>query len=151
MINCRQKAKLCGAAVIQTAANADLADKTATAVDRTITGMTAQEKCSWVLKTTKDAPTFKIKTLTGNLKDNYFLHYIEYDSTNGVLWTNGAAPTPWLSAEDKTDQNTVKQTFYDPDQGVLNLDYASVYSVINPADATANKRKRWFPAAILTD
>ena len=128
-----------------------MADKSATPVDRTVTGMVAGEKCSWVLKVTKDAPTFKIKTLTGNFKDNYYLHYIEYDSANGVLWTNGAAPTPWLSAEDKTEANTVKQTFYNPDTGVLDQDYANIYSVINPADATTNKRKRWFPAAIVTD
>jgi len=86
-----------------------LADKSATPVDRTITGMTKDEKCSWVLKTTKDAPTFKIKTLTGAVADNYFLHYIEYDSSNGVLYTpTNGTPTPWLSSTDKTEANTVK-------------------------------------------
>ena len=64
LILCRQLKKNCGDAIIQSATNADIADKNAAAVDRTITGLTAKEKCSWVLKVTKDAPTFKVKTLT---------------------------------------------------------------------------------------
>lgn len=82
--------------------------------------MTAKEKCSWVLKVTKDAPTFKIKTLTGTIADNYFIHYVEYDNGNGVLFTpTSGVPTPWLSPTDKTDANTVKQTFYNADSGFL--------------------------------
>ena len=49
------------------------------------------------MSATKDAPTFKIKTLTGAIKDNYYLHYIEYaaDGVDGVL-ENLGTPTLWL-------------------------------------------------------
>ena len=37
------------------------------------------EKCSWVVKTKKGAPTFKILTADLVGVDGFDLHYIEYD------------------------------------------------------------------------
>jgi hypothetical protein len=105
--------------MIYAAGGGDLADKAGVPVVRTITGMTAQEKCSWVMKTTKDAPTFKITTSDGTFADNYYLHYIEYDNVNGVLYSPSGTPTAWLSGTDKSETNTVKATYYKPDNGFL--------------------------------
>lgn len=48
-----------------------------------VSGLTKYEKCSWVIRTTQDAPSFKIDTASGNMLptglNGYDFHYIEYD------------------------------------------------------------------------
>ena len=73
MITCRQKTSICGAGTIT------LADSSSTVVTRTLTGFSLDEKCSWVVQATKDAPTFKLES--GTLGSKYAMHYVEYDST----------------------------------------------------------------------
>jgi len=73
LITCRQKTGICGTGTIT------LADNSASAITRSLTGFSADEKCSWVVQATKDAPTFKLES--GTLGTKYAMHYVEYDST----------------------------------------------------------------------
>ena len=62
----------------------------------TLTGLTHTEKCSWLIKASKDAPGFKIKS-TSTMSDSALdLHYIEYSSsssmTYGTEFINGLIP-----------------------------------------------------------
>jgi hypothetical protein len=79
IINCRQFAAICGASVVPKFANTS-----ASAVVRTVAGLTKIEKCSWNVSSTLGAPTFKITTASNLLPSDgsgYMLHYVEYGNT----------------------------------------------------------------------
>ena len=94
-----------------------MADKAAAAVTRTVTGITSDEKCSWSIKATKDAPAFKITTASKLIKTDsvgYELHYIEYSETGTVFETG--ADTTSTSTYMKFDggaNNVAQATLYD--------------------------------------
>ena len=57
------------------------ADQTTAVQTRTVTGLVPAEKCSWLLRATKDAPSFKVTTLEADIiGSQYDIHYVEYDN-----------------------------------------------------------------------
>ena len=85
------------------------ADQTTAVETREVTGLTAGEKCSWLLRATKDAPSFKVTTLEADIIGNqYSIHYVEYD--NVVI---REANTDWIKYDNTSASNVVKGTFYD--------------------------------------
>jgi|APSaa5957512535_1039671.scaffolds.fasta_scaffold449246_2 hypothetical protein len=61
---------------------AQFANTAAAALTRTVTGITKEEKCSWVVSAASGAPSFLITT-TNDLISNdpttgWVIHYVEY-------------------------------------------------------------------------
>ena len=78
-MTCRQRLDLCGENVVTTFD--DISSATANKVQtRTFLHNEKEfEKCSWVVKAKKGAPTFKIVTADLEGIDKWDLHYAEYD------------------------------------------------------------------------
>jgi len=126
------------------------ADQTSSIQTRTVISsapslFNLQEKCSWLLRATKDAPSFKVTTSSTDIISNkYSIHYVEYD--NNVI---REASSDWIKYDNTSISNFVKGTFYDQDE-FSGQEYAFAYQIMN---ATANSvywTKRWFPAAMIS-
>ena len=80
-----------------------------------VSGLTKQEKCSWVIRTTQDAPSFKIATPEADMlptgTNGYDLHYIEYDNN-----VRRESSTDHIQFDNQSIDNKVYGTFYDKDR-----------------------------------
>ena len=120
------------------------ADQTAALQTRTVTALTAPEKCSWLLRATKDAPSFKVTTAAADIITDYSIHYVEYD--NNVI---REASSDWIKYDNTSASNVVKGTFYDPTEFVAQ-EWGLSYQIMNPTDNSVYWTKRWFPAAMIS-
>ena len=103
-----------------------------------MTAITSDEKCSWNIKATKDAPAFKITTTEKLVKTDsvgYEIHYIEYSQT-GTVFETGADTTSTSNFMkfDGGANNVATATLYDKTQ-FYQQDFPNVYVVLNPASA----------------
>jgi hypothetical protein len=124
------------------------ADQTSSIQTRTATNLSATEKCSWLLRATKDAPSFKVTTsaseiTSSSLDTSYSIHYVEYD--NNVI---REASSDWIKYDNTGISNVVKGTFYDQTE-FSGQEYAFAYQIMNPSDNIVYWKKRWFPAAMV--
>ena len=84
-------------------------DQTSPIQTRTASTLSAIEKCSWLSRATKDAPSFKVTTLASKIISSlYSIHYVEYD--NIVV---REASSDWIKYDNNSLSNVVKGTYYD--------------------------------------
>ena len=103
LINCRQKQPTCGVSEMT------FADQTSAIETRTVSALDKEEKCSWLLRASKDAPSFKVTTAASDLiSSSYSIHFVEYDNT--VI---REASSDWIKYDNTSISNVVKGTFYD--------------------------------------
>lgn len=156
---CRQRVDVCGGAALVAVASLGA---TATTQARAIsdTKMTAQEKCTWFVKTKLGAPTFMASKNTGTIPAaaNYMLHYAEYSAL--------AAMAPEQQPAGKTNTTglykanfgwaKLKGRYYAMKADGTEGNYAgvqempNVFTVASTAAALSQWQKRWFPAIIGT-
>ena len=143
LINCRQLQTICGVGN-----TVELADKNAAAVIKTISGLTNSEKCSWNIKATTDAPSFKITTAVSDLIRNddtgYDIHYIEYDDTADKEVENASVTSDWMSYINNKEH--IISTKYERDKW-YGIEYPYMYVKLDPAESAPIKR--YFPGKIM--
>ena len=65
------------------------ADKNVLKTDVTITDLTNAEKCTYVVKASADAPGFRLKSQSVDIKSFVEINYIEYDNSAFRLTASG--------------------------------------------------------------
>ena len=110
-----------------------------------ITKLTADYKCSFLLKSLHGPPAVRVITSDNQTPtDKLDVHYIEYDSTYKL--EELVHYTDYIDGT-KTSQNVVKGIFYDPllfEGGELPW----VYNTLNPT-ASGEKKLRFYPGSFL--
>ena len=110
------------------------------------------EKCSWVLKTKKGAPTFKILSADLVGIEGFDLHYTEYDHTvslhlNNDMELSNLFVEPNVAGSLATDGSSGPNKLYAAKynkNAFYNQEKPEVYHLSD----MVTKEKRWFPVTI---
>jgi len=122
---CRQKNKICGAGHVDEATASATGTNTATrAIDFSANGFSAEEKCTWVLRSKTKAPSFTITNATGGTNTKFLTEKVDVVYQEWVDGWQIAEGTDFIAGYDGTTAYTSGGV---PNAAMANANYIKAY------------------------